>query len=162
MHWVMLAFGAAASWGVYGATLHRGQVLLASPLRALLCVGVAYFLVGVLVPVAALAAQGELRNFNMAGTLAATGAGMLGAIGAVCIIYAFRAGGLPAYVMPLVFGGAPLVNVLVSMCDPSAAQHAESAAVGGVSACRRRRRDGALLQARRRRGSHAQASRCSP
>ena len=115
MHWVMLAFGAAASWGVYGATLHRGQVLLASPLRALLCVGVAYFLVGVLVPVAALAAQGELRNFNMAGTLAATGAGMLGAIGAVCIIYAFRAGGLPAYVMPLVFGGAPLVNVLVSL-----------------------------------------------
>ncbi len=41
--------------------------------------------------------------------------GMLGAIGAVFIIFAFRAGGLPAYVMPLVFGGAPLVNVLVSM-----------------------------------------------
>ena len=115
MHWVMLAFGAAASWGVYGATLHRGQVMLGSPMRALLCVGVAYFLVGVLVPVGALAAQGELRNFNMAGTLAATGAGMLGAIGAVCIIYAFRAGGLPAYVMPLVFGGAPLINVLISM-----------------------------------------------
>jgi hypothetical protein len=33
----------------------------------------------------------------------------------VCIILAFRAGGLPTYVMPLVFGGAPLVNVLVSM-----------------------------------------------
>jgi hypothetical protein len=28
---------------------------------------------------------------------------------------AFRSGGLPNYVMPLVFGGAPLVNVLVSM-----------------------------------------------
>ena len=47
--------------------------------------------------------------------LAATGAGTLGALGAVFIIYAFRSGGLPAYVMPLVFGGAPLVNVLVSM-----------------------------------------------
>ena len=33
----------------------------------------------------------------------------------MCIILAFRAGGLPTYVMPLVFGGAPLVNVLVSM-----------------------------------------------
>lgn len=115
MNWVLLAFGAALSWGVYGATLHRGQVLLGSPLRALLCVGVAYFLIGVLVPVGALAAQGELKNFNVTGTLAATGAGALGAIGAVCIIYAFRSGGLPAYVMPLVFGGAPLFNVLVSM-----------------------------------------------
>ena len=115
MNWVLLAFGAALSWGVYGATLHRGQTMLGSPLRALLCVGVAYFLIGVLVPAGALAAQGELRNFNMNGTLAATGAGALGAIGAVCIIYAFRAGGLPAYVMPLVFGGAPLINVLVAM-----------------------------------------------
>lgn len=115
MNWVLLAFGAAISWGVYGATLHRGQVMLGSPLRALLCVGVAYFLIGVLVPVGALAAQGELRGFNMGGTIAATGAGALGAIGAVCIIYAFRAGGLPAYVMPLVFGGAPLINVLTAM-----------------------------------------------
>ena len=31
------------------------------------------------------------------------------------IIYAFRTGGLPLYVMPLVFGGAPIVNVLVSL-----------------------------------------------
>ena len=41
--------------------------------------------------------------------------GALGAIGAVCIIYAFRSGGVPTYVMPLVFAGAPLVNVLYSM-----------------------------------------------
>jgi hypothetical protein len=115
MHWILLAFGAALSWGVYGATLHRGQVMLGNPLRALLCVGIAYFLIGVLVPVGALAAQGELKNFNGTGTLLATPAGALGAVGAVCIIYAFRAGGLPAYVMPLVFGGAPLINVLVAM-----------------------------------------------
>jgi hypothetical protein len=41
--------------------------------------------------------------------------GALGALGAVCIIYAFKAGGLPNYVMPLVFGGAPVINVIVSM-----------------------------------------------
>ena len=115
MTWVFFALGAALSWGLYGPTLHRGQVMLGSPMKALLCVGIAYFLVGVLVPVITLGAQGELKGFNTAGTLAATGAGMLGAIGAVFIIFAFRSGGLPAYVMPLVFGGAPLVNVLVSM-----------------------------------------------
>ena len=76
--------------------------MLGSPMKALLCVGIAYFLVGVLVPVITLGSQGDLKGFNTAGTLAATGAGMLGAIGAVFIIFAFRSGGLPAYVMPLV------------------------------------------------------------
>jgi hypothetical protein len=47
--------------------------------------------------------------------MTATIAGALGAIGAGCIIYSFRFGGLPVYVMPLVVGGAPIVNVLVSM-----------------------------------------------
>ncbi len=115
MSWVMLAAGAALSWGLYGASLHRGQVALGNPLRALLCVGVAYFLIGVLVPFVALASQGELRNFNLTGTVTATLAGVLGAAGAVCIIYAFRAGGLPTYVMPIVFGGAPVINVLITM-----------------------------------------------
>jgi len=78
-------------------------------------VGVAYFLIAVLVPVLMLAAQGQLGGFNLAGSVTATVAGALGALGAVCIILAFRAGGLPTYVMPLVFGGAPLVNVIVSM-----------------------------------------------
>src|SRR6187200_109930 len=74
---------------------------------------------GVLVPVGALSAQGGLGGFNSAGLTNATIAGALGAIGAACIIYAFRFGGLPLYVMPLVFGGAPIVNVLVSMAiDP--------------------------------------------
>jgi hypothetical protein len=69
----------------------------------------------VLVPVISLSAQGELRNFSAGGVTFASIGGALGAIGAVCIIWAFRNGGLPHYVMPLVFGGAPLINVLVSM-----------------------------------------------
>jgi hypothetical protein len=115
MIWLIFVLGAVLSWGVYGPALHKGQVTLGNPLKALLCVGVAYFLVGVLVPVIALASQGQLGGFNAAGSIWATAGGALGAIGAVCIIWAFRNGGLPAYVMPLVFGGAPLVNVLVSM-----------------------------------------------
>jgi len=116
MVWIIFALGAALSWGLYGPVLHRGQVLLGSPLRALLCVGFAYFLIGVLVPVVSLWSQGNLLGgFNMKGSLAAMGGGALGALGAVCIILAFKSGGLPTYVMPLVFAGAPLVNVLFSM-----------------------------------------------
>jgi len=97
--------------------LHQGQTKLGSPFRALLCVGLAYFVIGVLVPVAALASQGELSSlgWNSSGAFGATMAGALGALGAVFIIYAFRAGGLPLYVMPIVFGGAPVVNVVVTM-----------------------------------------------
>jgi len=113
--WVLFVAGAVLSWGAYGVLLHQGQVALGNPLKALLCVGVAYFLIGVLVPVATLSAQGGLGSFNTDGLWSATIAGALGAIGAACIIYAFRFGGLPLYVMPLVFGGAPIVNVFFSM-----------------------------------------------
>jgi phosphoglycerol transferase MdoB-like AlkP superfamily enzyme len=115
MVWILFALGAALSWGLYGPALHKGQVALGSPMRALLCVGIAYFLIGVLVPVVSLSYQGELRGFTTEGSIAATVAGALGALGAVCIIFAFRSGGLPTYVMPLVFAGAPVVNVLFSM-----------------------------------------------
>ena len=115
MVWLIFVAGAVLSWGAYGALLHQGQTQLGSPLKALLCVGVAYFLIGVLVPVAAMSAQGELSNFNSTGLITATIAGALGAIGAACIIWSFRTGGLPVYVMPLVFGGAPIMNVLVAM-----------------------------------------------
>jgi len=115
MIWVLCALGAALSWGFYGAMLHRGQIKLGNPMRAMLCVGAAYFLIGVLAPVFMLASQGALNGFNKDGTTWAFVSGMLGAIGALFIIFAFKSGGLPAYVMPLVFGGAPLVNVMVSM-----------------------------------------------
>jgi hypothetical protein len=115
MGWVVFVAGAVLSWGAYGAMLHQGQSQLGNPLKALLCVGVAYFLIGVIVPVVGLSSQNSLSEFNTAGLITATVAGALGAIGAVCIILAFRTGGLPIYVMPLVFGGAPIVNVIVTM-----------------------------------------------
>ena len=115
MLWILFALGAALSWGLYGPALHRGQVELGNPMRALLCVGVAYFLIGVLVPVSLFLTRANLAGFTMKGSVGATLAGALGAAGAVCIIFAFRSGGLPTYVMPLVFAGAPLVNVLFSM-----------------------------------------------
>jgi len=121
MLWAIFAIGAALSWGVYGAMLHQGQMALGDAqnrgLRALLCVGLAYFVIGVIIPVFGLASQGQLKlqGFTSNGTTMATGAGALGAIGAACIIWAFKSGGVPNYVMPLVFGGAPVINVLVTM-----------------------------------------------
>jgi hypothetical protein len=115
MGWVIFVAGAVLSWGAYGALLYLGQTQLGNPLKALLCVGVAYFLIGVIIPVISLGSQGNLSGFNSTGLITATIAGALGAAGAACIIYSFRYGGLPVYVMPLVFGGAPIVNVLVSM-----------------------------------------------
>jgi len=114
MVWMLFVLGAVLSWGIYGPMLHKGQVQLGNPMKALLCVGVAYFAIGVIVPLVALSSAGGIGSFNGGATWAGLG-GALGAIGAVCIIYSFRNGGSPGIVMPLVFGGAPLVNVLVSM-----------------------------------------------
>jgi hypothetical protein len=115
MVWVIFVAGAVLSWGAYGVFLQQGQVQLGNPLKALLCVGVAYFLIAVLIPIAGLSAQGGLSGFNTGGLIRATLGGALGAAGAVCIIWAFKSGGLPIYVMPLVFGGAPIINVLLAM-----------------------------------------------
>src|ERR1700693_2570704 len=96
MGWVIFVAGAALSWGAYGALLFEGQVRLGNPLRALLCVGVAYFLIGVLVALAGLTSQGAMSGFSSVGTIIATVAGALGAAGAVCIIWAFKSGGAPS------------------------------------------------------------------
>src|ERR1035441_7012670 len=68
---------------------------------------------------------GGVSGLNAGGSIWSVIGGALGALGAVCIIWAFKSGGIPNYVMPLVFGGAPLVNVLVSMAmhPPKNAPH---------------------------------------
>jgi uncharacterized membrane protein len=114
MVWIIFAICAALSWGFYGPILFKGQVGLRDPLKALLCVGGAYFLLGILVPIAGLGGN-ALVGFNRSGAWYATIGGALGALGAICIIWAFKTGGVPTYVMPLVFGGAPVINVLYSM-----------------------------------------------
>jgi hypothetical protein len=72
--------------------------------------------IGVLLPTVVLSSQGALgKGWSTGGFSAAALAGVFGALGAVFVIYAFRAGGVPAYVMPIVFGLAPLINVVTSM-----------------------------------------------
>lgn len=114
--WQLFVLGAVLSWGSYVPMIHQGQTLLnKGALRAFLCVGAAYFLTAVVVPLVLLANGAEPMEFNTAGVTYATVAGILGAAGALCVILALKAGGSPLYVAPLVFAGAPIMNVFVSM-----------------------------------------------
>lgn len=112
----------ALSWGVYGPTLHKGQMKMAgSRLRPLMCVGLAYFLIAVLVPAAILAQGSQPGHWTTSGTAWSLAGGAAGALGAIGIIMAFNFGGRPIYVMPLVFGGAPVINTVVSiLASPTA------------------------------------------
>jgi hypothetical protein len=103
-------------WGGYGPVLHRGQGAMGgSRLRPLLCIGVAYFLIAVLVPLALLVPMGDTGNWRLGGTLWSLAAGGLGALGALGTILAFNLGGKPFTVMPVVFGCAPVINTLATL-----------------------------------------------
>ena len=104
------------SWGAYGPVLHRGQAAMGgSRLRPLLCIGVAYFLIAVLVPLALLGPMGDTGNWGLGGALWSLAAGSLGALGALGTILAFNLGGKPFTVMPVVFGCAPVINTLTTL-----------------------------------------------
>jgi hypothetical protein len=104
---------AVVSWGAYGPVLHKGQAAMHhSRLRPLICVGLAYFAIAVVVPYFFLGEMGENSSYLRAGTLWALAGGACGAVGALGIILAFNFGGRPVYVMPLVFGGAPVITTL--------------------------------------------------
>ncbi len=110
-------------WGAYGPILHKGQVQMqGSRLRPLICVGLAYFAIAVLVPAVLLTSQETDASFTFSGMLFSLAAGALGAIGALGIVMAFNSGGKPVYVMPLVFGGAPVVNTITSLMIKSSVE----------------------------------------
>jgi len=110
------AFLTLCCWGVYGPILHAGVDGMGhSRLRPLIGVGLAYFIIAVIIPTIALLTKGEKGEWTMSGTIWSLAAGASGAIGALGIIMALGAGGSPLLVMPLVFGCAPVVNTLVSM-----------------------------------------------
>jgi hypothetical protein len=113
----LLSIGlAVVSWGAYGPVLHKGQAAMHhSRLRPLVCVGLAYFVIAVMVPYFFLGEVGEASTYRSWGTLWSLAAGAFGAAGALGIILAFNSGGRPVFVMPLVFGGAPVINTLFTV-----------------------------------------------
>lgn len=103
------------AWGAYGPTLHHGSEAFAKDsLRAFVGVGLAYFLVAVMIPISIIRGRGESGSWTLTGTVFSIVAGAVGAVGALGIILALGYGGETVYVMPFVFGLAPVVNTLVT------------------------------------------------
>lgn len=128
--WQAFVLGTVLAWGVYVPVLHEGQKELgdgkpsAGSVRAFLCVGLAYLITAVIVPVILLAlglAGGESLTFmrenafNGRGFTFALLGGIAGAAGALGIVLAIKAGGKPLYIVPLVFAGAPIVSTLFAL-----------------------------------------------
>ncbi len=112
---------AVLSWGAYGPVLHKGQMLMSgSRLRPFLCVGLSYFFIAVAIPLGILAMVNTTGQWNQTGILWSLAGGAAGAIGALGIIYAFNFGGKPVFVMPLVFGFAPVMNTITSLTESHA------------------------------------------
>ncbi len=103
------------AWGAYGPVLHHGALALEhDSMRAFVGVGLAYFMIAVIIPVLILRKGGETGRWTMVGAIYSLVAGAVGAVGALGIILALGYGGQTVYVMPLVFGFAPVVNTLVT------------------------------------------------
>src|SRR5438105_541592 len=128
--WHAFVLGTVLAWGVYVPVLHEGQKELgegkpgAGSVRAFLCVGLAYLLTAVVIPLGLMALNltgGEKLTFmrdgavNWGGIIFALLGGVAGAAGALGIILALKAGGKPLYIVPLVFAGAPIVSSIFSL-----------------------------------------------
>ena len=100
MNWLIFSLMTALCFGLYGIFLHSGQISMKDPslgrYKAFLFVGVAYFVIAVLVPLILLKVQGAMLNFPAKGMGLSFIAGLLGAVGAFCILLAFGAKGTPA------------------------------------------------------------------
>jgi hypothetical protein len=138
--WLLYVAIAGLAWGTYVPIIFYGGNELSVPgkpgpsgrFMAILCVGGAYFVIGVLLPLLMFAtgwagANWEDVNRGWSGLTFASLAGVAGAVGAICVIFATtaamgaaREAGLPrdtykVFIAPLIFGLAPVINVLVSM-----------------------------------------------
>ena len=123
MKWfaILCALFVAICWGLYGPTLTnaRSPAREWGPFKPYLFIGVAYLVIAII--------GGAIMmkfvwndNFDYSGKYFPSMqwgflAGCLGALGALGLTFALtKAGGKPAYVMPIVFGGAVTVNAIAA------------------------------------------------
>jgi hypothetical protein len=127
---------AGLAWGTYVPIIFYGGSELGGKqnarLMAILCVGVAYFVLAVVFPlVLFISGQQQWPGLKTTGLVFASLAGVAGAVGAICVVFASSsamAAGLEAkklnpdfnpasyrlLIGPLIFGLAPVINTLVS------------------------------------------------
>jgi hypothetical protein len=135
--WLLYVALAGLAWGTYVPIIFYGGSELggkpSSRLMAILCVGGAYFVIGVLFPLIMFVTNlagikwGDV-NFTTTGIVFSSLAGVAGAVGAICVIFATQAAvgagkelsppnpnAFRVFIAPLIFGLAPVINVLVSV-----------------------------------------------
>ena len=119
MNWLTFSLMTVISWGLYGIFLHTGQMAMMDKgnglYKSFLFVGLAYFLTAVLAPLGMLMVRGADWKFPTSGMAWSLLAGIVGAIGAFCVLLAFANDGKPGVVMSIVFAGAPVVNAVVNI-----------------------------------------------
>src|SRR4051812_32874596 len=130
--WVLYTLAAGLAWGTYVPLIFYGGSELggksASRILAILCVGVAYFVIAVLFPLYLfLSGKEHWPDLKTTGLVFSGLAGVAGAVGALCVVFASKsavdaakaADLQPAtyrlYIAPLIFGLAPVINTLISL-----------------------------------------------
>jgi drug/metabolite transporter (DMT)-like permease len=91
---------------------------LKSPYGAFLCVGLAYFLIAILLPLGLFMAGEKKPDLRISGITFATLAGVAGALGALCVIFAVRSASRAEdklYIAPIIFALAPILNTIISL-----------------------------------------------
>ena len=136
--WLFYVALAGLAWGTYVPIIfYGGNELSGKPgtsggrFMAILCVGGAYFVIGVLLPLLMfstgwLGAKWADVNTGSSGLTFASLAGVAGAVGAICVIFAtstaigaakgagLRPDTYKVFIAPLIFGLAPVINVVVA------------------------------------------------
>lgn len=125
---IVCTLATALCWGTYGPLLQWGHGLMGTGrLRPFICVGIAYFFIAIVGPILVMMLTGmEHEGGLFSGWTNKSGGGVsgifwslmggsVGALGALGVILALNYGGQPGYVMPVVFGCAPIVNTAFTM-----------------------------------------------
>ena len=103
-------------------------------LRPFICVGIAYVIIAIIGPILVMTLTGMETESGLASGWTTRGfsgifwslmGGVAGALGALGVILALNYGGQPGYVMPVVFGCAPIVNTAFTMYFAGTYKHLE-------------------------------------
>ena len=131
--WLAYVALAGLAWGTYVPLIFYGGSELVGKgasgrFMAILCVGIAYFVIAVLFPLYMFfSGQAEWPKMTTTGLVFSSLAGVAGAVGALCVIFASKSAVESAkganldpatfrlYIGPLIFGLAPVINTLVSL-----------------------------------------------
>lgn len=121
---ILFALGTACFWGMYGPTIGNAQVKVPppegwSPFKPYVFIGVAYLVLAVVGGLVAMYFKGDTFSYSGEHFRPAKWgflAGLLGALGALCLTTAMMTSkGNALLVMPIVFGGAVSITALFSV-----------------------------------------------